>query len=51
MKFFRKNDGLISVFLTLILVPTLVFGCTVSDFVKIIGSRDNRPGADYFHKV
>ncbi len=45
MKFFRKNDGLISVFLTLILVPTLAFGCSVSDFVKIIGSKTVISGA------
>lgn len=43
--FCRKYDGAISVFLTLILIPTLLFGGVIIDGVRIYGSKNIISGA------
>lgn len=43
--FCRKHDGAISVFLTLILIPTLLFGGVIIDGVRIYGSKNIISGA------
>lgn len=45
LDFCRKHDGAISVFLTLILIPTLLFGGVIVDGVRIYGSRNMVSGA------
>lgn len=45
LEFCRKHDGAISVFLTLILVPTLMFGGIIVDGVRIFGSKNIISGA------
>lgn len=45
LEFCRKHDGAISVFLTLILIPTLLFGGVVVDGVRIFGSKNIISGA------
>ena len=43
--FVRKHDGAISVFLTLILIPTLLFAGVMVDGVRIYGSKNMISGA------
>ena len=43
--FVRKHDGAISVFLTLILIPTLLFAGVLVDGVRIYGSKNIISGA------
>lgn len=45
LELFRKRNGAISVFLTLILVPTLMFGGIIVDGVRIYGSKNIISGA------
>lgn len=45
MKIFYRRRGAISVFLTLILLPTLVFGGMVTDAARIFGSKSLVSGA------
>ena len=45
LKFCRKHDGAISVFLTLILIPTLLFAGVVVDGARIYGSKNMISGA------
>ncbi len=45
LAFCRKHDGAISVFLTLILIPTLLFAGVVVDGVRIYGSKNMISGA------
>ena len=43
--FFFKNRGAISVFMSLILLPTLVFGCLIIDGTRVLGSKGIISGA------
>lgn len=45
LKFCRRHDGAISVFLTLILIPTLLFAGVVVDGTRIYGSKNIISGA------
>ena len=47
--FVRKHDGAISVFLTLILIPTLLFAGVMVDGVRIYGSKNMISGAGDCH--
>lgn len=44
-RFFFENRGAISVFMCIILLPTLVFGCLVLDGTRILGSKSIISGA------
>lgn len=43
--FFFKNRGAISVFMSLILLPVLVFGCLIIDGTRVLGSKSIISGA------
>ena len=45
LKFCRKHDGAISIFLSLILIPTLLFAGVVVDGARIYGSKNMISGA------